>query len=68
MLGYNALYTGSYRRIGEGYCLHFRTGQKLEYLPVFTAFYSIRRENFNSVFVYKSSFQNIKLSIKSLIQ
>ena len=31
MLGYNALYTGSYRRIGEGYCLHLRTGLQLQY-------------------------------------
>ena len=66
MLGYNALYTGSYRRIGEGYCLHLRTVQ-LQYLPVFTAFYPIRFEYFNSAFVYKS-FQSFKSSIKNLIQ
>ena len=68
MLGCNALYTGSYRHIGEGYCLLFRTGLQLQFLPVFTAFYSIRRENFNSAFLYKLSFLNIKLSVKSLIQ
>ena len=67
MLGYNALDTGSYRRIGE-VCLHLRTGLQLQYLPVFTAFYPIRLESFNSAFVYKSSFQNFKSSIKNLIQ
>ena len=65
MLGYNALYTGSYRRFGE-VCLHI--GLQLQYSPVFTAFYPIRLESFNSAFVYKSAFQNFKSSIKSLIQ
>ena len=65
MLGYNALYTGSYRRIGE-VCLQI--GLQLQYLPVFTALYPIRLESFNSAFFYKLAFQNFKSSIKTLIQ
>jgi len=68
MLGYNALSTGSYRRLREVYCLCLQIGLQLHYLAIFTALYPIGLESFNSAFVYNSAFQNFKSSIKSLIQ